>query len=91
MNPQTFSGKPADLDFSMVIPEGFAQPPLPEGIADSVNLDSPTESLPHALIASQFAAAFIAVGPATLKAAEEVKSRICEIIGVSTDSPVPRI
>jgi hypothetical protein len=30
-----------------------------------------------------------AVGPATRNACEEVKSFICEIIGVSTLSPVP--
>ena len=34
---------------------------------------------------------YMGFNAATLKAAEEVKSRICEIIGVSTDSPVPRM
>lgn len=61
MNRQAFTAKLADLDFSMLVPDEFAQPPLPEGIEGSVNLESPTESFPLAMIASHVAAAFIAV------------------------------
>lgn len=55
---QHFPARLAELGFSMEVPEGFAQPPMPEV---ELNFDEPTFSAPLALIASQFAAAFIAV------------------------------
>lgn len=61
MKRQSFAADIADLDFSMLVPDGFVQPPIPAGITDSIDLDSPTESLPLALVASPVAAAFVTV------------------------------
>lgn len=55
-----YTGMLADLDFSIEVPPGFVQPPLP---ADSSppDFDSPTVSAPLALLSSEVALALVAV------------------------------
>lgn len=55
---RTFTGKLADLDFSMDAPAGFVEPPFP---VEEYDFSTPTVSAPLALLSSDVALALVAV------------------------------
>lgn len=55
---RSFPAVVADLAFSMLVPDGFIEPELPEG---TLNVDDPTSAMPLTLVSSPVALAMVAV------------------------------
>ncbi len=83
MRVQTFPALLADLEFSLAVPDGFAEPPFER---EDVDFDDPTKSAPLAIIASQVAMAVISIAarPAYENGSVEQWARfLCDHFGIT--------